>query len=205
MTKHYSRSQSIVSRDTSFSEINQKEPSWFKDFVSNLEKNSTKSKKDDYSLYDQVNSILGNKSKYSTVEEAVLDMQKRTGLTDLLNQKKQAQDLTANKYQDSKILNEIPQLKTFIDNYVDDHPGASVESVIHDILKVRSIKDKLPEGDDLPEEAKRYINDKISEVNMQNPKNDENNLDLGKVDMSGSDENIAEDNDPFSGCEPVTK
>jgi hypothetical protein len=205
MTKHYSRSQSVVSRDTSFSEVNSKEPSWFSDFVSNLEKESAKSKKDDYSIYDQINSILGNKSKYSTVEEAVLDMQKRTGLTDLINQKKQAQDQTTNKHQKSKMLNDIPQLKTFIDNYVEDRPGASVESVVHDVLKVKSIKDKLPDGDDLPDDVRHYINDKITEVNMLNPKTNEEDLDLGKLDMSSSDENTSADNDPFGGCEPVKK
>src|ERR1700743_1705809 len=161
--KYYGRSLSNISRDTSSTDSGDREPSWFSDYVKNLEKEAVKSKKEDYALFDQINSILGNKSKYSSVEEAVLDMQRRTGLLGLLNQKKQAQALNESKHQDSEFFSKIPELKIFIDNYVEDRPGTAVDAVIHDLLKIKSIKEKLPDGDDVPEEIKRYINDKISE------------------------------------------
>src|SRR5271166_2031273 len=108
--KYYGRAPSSISRDTSSTDSGDREPSWFSDYVSNLEKAGVKSKKDDYSLFDQINNILGNKSKYSSVEEAVLDMQRRTGLLELIKQTKSAQA------QDT--LKNIPQLKIFVDNYV---------------------------------------------------------------------------------------
>src|SRR5271169_374332 len=108
--KYYGRASSNISRDTSSVETSGREPSWFADYVKNLEKEAVKSKRDDYSLYDQINGILGNKSKYSSVEEAVLDMQRRTGLLDLLNQKKQANIETQKKHADLKVLTEIPAL-----------------------------------------------------------------------------------------------
>jgi hypothetical protein len=200
--KYYGRAPSTISRDTSSTESAGREPSWFSDFVNNFEKEAVKSKKDDYSLFDQINNILGNKSKYSSVEEAVLDMQRRTGLLGLLTQRKQAQVETDQKHQNSKLLNEIPSLKTYIDNYVEDRPGTSVDAVVHDLLKVRSIKEKLPEGDDVPEEIRRYINDKITEINMQRPSTGEEDLELGKIDLD-TDENTASDNDPFGGCTPA--
>lgn len=200
--KYYGRAGSHISRDISSADSAGREPSWFGEFVDNLEKSAVKSKREDHSLFDQINNILGNKSKFSNVEEAVLDMQRRTGLLELLTQKKQAQLITEKKHEDSKLLSDIPTLKTFIDNYVEDRPGTSVDAVVHDLLKVRSIKEKLPEGDDVPDEVRRYINDKITEINMQRPSSGENDLDLGKLDLS-TDENTASDNDPFSGCEPV--
>lgn len=202
MSQKYGRSQSSIHRDSSSFDTGDKTPSWFNDYVANLEKNAVKSKKDDYNLFDQINSILGNKSKYSSVEEAVLDMQKRTGLYDLLNQKKQAAAEVDEKHKDSQFLNDIPSLKMFIDNYIDAHPGTSVDAVIHDLLKIRSIKDKLPEGDDVPGEIKHYINDKIGELRMQNPSSSSEDFNLGKVDLS-ADDNVSEDNNPFGGCEPV--
>lgn len=200
--KYYGRSLSNISRDTSSTDSGDREPSWFKDYVKNLEKEAVKSKKEDYALFDQINNILGNKSKYSSVEEAVLDMQRRTGLLGLLNQKKQAQALTESKHQGSEVFKDIPELKTFIDNYVEDRPGTSVDAVIHDLLKIKSIKEKLPEGDDVPEEIKRYINDKIAEINMSRPHSGEEDLELGKLDLD-VDDNLTSDNDPFAGCTPV--
>lgn len=200
--KYYGRSPSHISRDTSSTESGGREPSWFSDFVNNFEKEAVKSKKDDYSLFDQINSILGNKSKYSSVEEAVLDMQRRTGLLGLLTQRKQAQVKTEQKYQSSKLLNKIPSLKTYIDNYVEDRPGTSVDAVVHDLLKVKSIKEKLPDGDDVPEEIRHYINDKITEISMLRPPSGEEDLELGKLDLS-TDDNTSSDNDPFGGCTPA--
>ena len=200
--KYYGRSPSLISRDSSSVEFGGREPSWFSDFVNNFEKEAVKSKKDDFSLFDQINNILGNKSKYSNVEEAVLDMQRRTGLLDLLTQKKQAQTKTEEKHKNSKLLNDIPSLKIYIDNYVEDRPGTSVDAVIHDLLKVKSIKEKLPENDDVPEEIRRYINDKITETSMLRKPSEEEDLELGKLDLS-PDSNTSADNNPFNGCEPV--
>lgn len=202
--KYYGRSTSIISRDNNATDRGDREPSWFSEFTKNLEKEAVKSKKDDYALFDQINSILGNKSKYSSVEEAVLDMQRRTGLLDLLKQKKQAQVGSHKRYEESKSLKEIPSLKTYIDNYIEDRPGTSVEAVVHDLLKIKSIKEKLPDGDDVPADVRHYINDMILESNLAHPASGDEDLELGKVDLS-TDDNTATDNDPFGGCDPVNQ
>lgn len=196
--RYHSRNTSIISRDESSVERSEKAPSWLNDYAALLEKESVKSNRQDHSLFDQINHIMGNKSKYSTVEEAVLDFQKRTGLYDVM-QKKQAYK---SKYDNIKIFKEIPVLKTYIDNYLEDRPGASVEAVVHDLLKIQIIKEKLPQGDDVPEEVRHYINDKISETNNTIDDNNEDNMELGKLDVS-QDTSVVDD--PLGICMPGGK
>ena len=193
--RYYTRNQSIISRDDSAIESRDKTPSWFNDFANSLEKESAKPKSQDYSLFDQINNILGNKSKYSTVAEAVEDLQKRTGLYDFL-QKKQANN---NKYSNIQIFKDIPILKIYIDNYIDDRPGTSVSAVIHDLMKIKSITEKLPRSGDLPEEVKRYISDKIAEAKESIKQNDSEYMNLGRLDLSNDIDVV---DDPLGGCMP---
>jgi hypothetical protein len=170
--------------------IIQREKSSLMDEYANILDNSNPKTKTSFDAIEQINRILGNKSKYSTVDEAVLDMQKRTGLYDYLR-KVQAS---------GNILEEVPMIKTYVDNYVEDHPNASVFSVIHDMVKIQQIRDKLPITDDVPPEVYKYINDKLMELESRhNDKND--STQIGKVDVSVDDQ-IFKDNNPFSGCEP---
>jgi hypothetical protein len=174
---------------SSFDLHHEKELDWVKDFENNLEKSSTTSKNDiDY--YSKINSILGNKSKYSSVDEAVEDMRKRTGLDNYLK-----------SIASEDIFQSIPAMKLFIDNYVSERPGTSVNAVIHDLLKIKSIKDKLPNNDDVPEDVKRYINEKILEAKRDLPLQGIEDLELGKVDLTESDD-LAKENNPFNNCEP---
>jgi hypothetical protein len=176
----FSRHPSIIARENS---------SLFEEYANILDNNNPKTKTS-FDAIEQINRILGNKSKYSTVDEAVLDMQKRTGLYDYLR-KVQAS---------SNIMEEIPMIKTYVDNYVEDHPHASVFSIIHDMVKIQQIRNKLPTTDDVPPEVYKYINDKLTELESRyRDKNDSNQI--GKVDVS-VDDNIFKDNNPFSGCEP---
>ena len=193
--RYYTRNQSIISRDDSAIESRDKTPSWFNDFANSLEKESAKPKSQDYSLFDQINNILGNKSKYSTVAEAVEDLQKRTGLYDFL-QKKQANN---NKYSNIQIFKDIPILKIYIDNYIDDRPGTFVSAVIHDLMKIKSITEKLPQSGDLPEEVKRYISDKIAEAKESIKQNDSEYMNLGRLDLSNDIDVV---DDPLGGCMP---
>jgi len=191
--KYYGRSVSTISRDNGGVERGERGPSWFNDFVSNLEKNSIKSKRD-ISMLEQINNILGNKSKYSNVEEAVLDMQKRTGLFDYLQHKHAETNEPA-------IFSKVPVMKTYIDNYVKDRPGTTVDAVVMDLVKFGPIKDHLPESHDVPEDVKRYISNKISEIKSYNPRGDEENMQIGKLDLH-VDDNTSQDNDPFANCMP---
>lgn len=193
--KYYGRSLSSVSRDNSIESSSEKNPDWFEEFANNLEKEAVKSKREDASIFDQVSQILGAKSKYSSVEEAVLDMQKRTGLYDLLN--KQASSKV-------ELFQTIPNLKNFIDNFIESRHGLNVspESLEYQIISIENFKSKLPNKNDVPDDVKKYINEKIIEV--KNKKNigtsDKNDVsDFGKLDLTSSDKDI---DDPLSVCDP---
>lgn len=196
MTRYYTRNSPIISRDESAFDRGERLPDWLNDYADSIEKESVKSKKQDYSIFDQISGILGNKSKYSTVDEAVLDMQKRTGLYDLLQHKKSI----ASKSDHIEMFKNNPDLKTYIDNYIEDRPGTSVEAVIHNVLKIKSIKDKLPTGDDVPEEVKHYISDKIKEVSSLEARPNNDQMELGKLDLT---EDTSVVDDPLAACVPT--
>jgi hypothetical protein len=194
--KHSYRSSYIISRDNDSFDRTQKEPEWADDFFANLQKESVHSKQKDVSLFDQISQIIGGKSKYSNVEEAVLDMQKRTGLYDYL--KKSASE----KHNEPAIFQEMPEVKTFIDNYIEDRPGSAIEAVVSAILRVDNLKKKLAD-EDINDDVRKYINDKITESKKLHGDVNQVNLNLGKVDLS--DANIGAEDDFFAGCTPATK
>jgi hypothetical protein len=191
--KYYGRQMSYVSRDTSAIETNSSTPSWFEDFVKSLEKEAVQSRQEAENTADMISSILHQKSKYSSVEEAVLDMQRRTGLFDIINK-------LAN-IQTPKLLLDKPELKTFIDNYVSDRPGTAIDAVIYEIFRIKELKAQLPQNSDVPDDVKKYISEKIIESRALYPSK-EQNQNLGKVDndMSSADTHTS---DPFGGCVPA--
>lgn len=122
-------------------------------------------------------------------------MQKRTGLYDLLN--KQASSKV-------ELFQTIPNLKNFIDNFIESRHGLNVspESLEYQIISIENFKSKLPNKNDVPDDVKKYINEKIIEV--KNKKNigtsDKNDVsDFGKLDLTSSDKDI---DDPLSVCDP---
>ena len=141
-------------RDDSYSTYASPEPSWAEDYLAAVQKKSEH--KD--SVFSQIQQIIGgSKQKYSSVEEAVLDMQKRTGLLDMLQ--KRASDKMPETFK------MIPQLKTFIDNYVESQPGTSVDAVVFNILKIPAFRNMLPSSMNMDDDVKEYINKRIMEEN----------------------------------------
>jgi hypothetical protein len=191
MHKKYSARSlpSVYKGDSSFGEKSSgTDSSWYNDFISNLEKSSVQSQR---SIYDDIAAIMdGTKSKYSSVDEAVLDMQERTGLKAFL---------TTASTQEPAIFQKIPEMKVFIDNFVKDRPGTSVESVIHDLLKLDSIRDLLPDRADVENDVRVYINHQLGQSRTQNKDLNKVDLHIGKVDQSTP----AVSDDPLAICEPV--
>lgn len=169
--------------------------SWLDDFIGNLEKESAKSQSQaQRSIYDDISAILGNtKPKFSNVEEAVKDLKQRTGLEEMLKIKASMEN-----FKEPEIFKQIPEMKTFIDNYVAGRAGTSVFSVTQELMKLDSVRDKLPAGTDISPDVEAYINHKIGEALSHTPDHNQVNLDLGKVDHSVTD--ISDD--PLSICEP---
>lgn len=206
---YYTRGVPMVSRDEDTREAPESHRSdWFSEFAARLAKEAATpaarpTGKPEPSLYDQISQILGaqpKKTKYSSVEDAVSDMRRRTGLTELLA--KQAQD--ASESGDTpELFTAVPDARVFIDNYIEDRPGTSVDACVAAMMRIPSIKSQLPDVDDVAEDVKRYINAKLSEQERLNPQ-PSLGQGIGKADVSKVDDaSMARDNNPFGGCEPV--
>ena len=201
----YHRNIPSVHREEGFVETAGKEPSWLKDFVDNLEKEAVKSRREDYSLFNEINSILGNKkSKYSTVQEAVDDMKKRTGLTTYLKQA-QAQVQDDPQKQLQYFFSVVPNAKHYIENIIEARPGTSLASIVHDLTSKQDIKNKLLQlygiSDDVPVFLQDYITAMLASKDKNNLEKDKENPNIGKMDLSQS--NDARDNDPLASCMPA--
>jgi hypothetical protein len=80
----YQRSQPVITRN---SDENISEDHWLKQFEKSLQKDAVQPRTQQ-SLFDQINSIMNQKSKYPSVEAAVEDMKERSGLTAYLTKVK---------------------------------------------------------------------------------------------------------------------
>jgi len=156
-------------------------------------------KKDNSDVYSQINQILtGVKPKFSTVDEVVLDLRKRTGLANYLNQisakdSDASQTKIAEEDDTPKAFKQCKDIKIFIDNYIEDRPGLAIQAIIEAIPKY--LKMKLSDDALEDENLKKYIN-KVVQVE-ENDVDDQNSTNLGKLDTTDSD--IQEDNDLFAG------
>lgn len=177
-----------ISRDKSFSTYAVEDPSWAADYLEAVNKYSVKSRKDDSELFNQINQIVGNKSKFSSVEEAVLDMQKRTGLLEFLNKKASEES--------KSLLETHPDLKEFIESKVDAFPGSAVDAIADMILQEEKYKNALKSGEHIPKDVKEFINKVKKEKYKEQDKTSD-----GKIDL---DFNSKNDNDPFKFLTPTS-
>lgn len=191
-----------ISRDEDSKEPAEKLPAWLDNFAKSIEKTekeAVESRKQQDSTYDQISQILGTKSKYCNVEEAVADMRKRTGLSDFLQSRANAEIKKEDKT--PALFTELKDTKTFIDNYIKSIPGIAIDAVV-EALK-RHFKGRLP-AEKLDEDLSNYINKAILEEKQSRPNDasDSNNLNIGKLDTKEND--ISQENtDFFQGCMPA--
>lgn len=127
------------------------------------------------SMYEQMYSIMnGKKPLYSSVEEAVSDYQKKTGLIDHLQKIQADQNLTAIAQQilsvdeekknseKPKVLESFPVVENYIDNVIRSNPHLSVPAIIH-MLAENFENDGVDTVMLNDPELARYISSKISE------------------------------------------
>lgn len=160
------------------------QPDWVSDFANRLKEISATQSAN--SIFDEINAVVSTTAKYKSVDEAVFDMIKRTGLGNVLAQRKIANDLQ----ETIEVFQTLPEMKHFIDNYVEAHPGTVVDAVVHSLMKIHAIKDKL-KTDDVTADVKKYINLKILEQEINSATdNQAANMNLGKIDNNLSDTTI---------------
>ncbi len=188
------------SRDYS-EDVGSQAPSWFREFASNLQKTSVQSADADRSMFDQISDILGTKSRYATVDEAVQDFQKRTGLAQYLQmcEADQAEvskvasaempDLEADESQFPTLLKDHPEIQEFIENFIHARKGHIHGPAVTESIRI-IFRNKNFSSDELEDKhLRKYISDKIADEKSKNDHHEEPIGDLGKLDHSApSDE-----------------
>jgi len=206
------RNLPVISRqsDESISEDH-----WLKQFQKSLLKDAVQPKAQE-SLFDQINTIMNGKSKYTSVDSAVKDMQERSGLTAYLNkisetaaEKPSAKKVVASDNQEAidkkvpMVFRKHPAIKTTLENYIKSTRGNLPVPAIID--KLRSIhQNDVSDAQDW-EDPKLLI-----EVSGQNLKEKSNNPDnftnynhLGNHDSDSAGDIDASNTDAFLSLTPA--
>jgi hypothetical protein len=198
----YDRYQSVVQK-TSDEDVGEQE--WLSKVKEAIEKAAVQPRYKDQQLFDQINSIMNNKSKYPSVQAAVDDMKERSGLTAYLNKKQSEEDnfskKTASLKEDPKanvvilVFKSCPSVKQTIDNCIKDSKGTLPIPVI--LSRVQSIHNNdVHNSEDWDDEnLLRYISKKnLEEKSNHGEQSDYNNLGFrnnmdndGAIDQSNTD------------------
>lgn len=208
MSSKYNRHSSVINRQ---SEQIIDEDTWLKRFEKSILKDAVQTRKQDASLFEQINSIMNGKSKFPTVDAAVQDMKERSGLTaylqkikhssneDVANSAKKVASTDEQSVIDKKInlspivIQKKPQIKKTIENYIKDTKGnLAVPAIIDKIHSIHS--NDVPDPKDWEDDKLIIL---VSDLNLRakvnNPESFHNYNNLGNrdtdsdVDPSNSD------------------
>jgi hypothetical protein len=220
----------VFSRDNS-EDSNVSQPDWFKEYSSNLQKLSVQPAHKDRAFFDQITDILGNKSRYATVEEAVKDLQDRTGLAKYLQMceaeqaevTKVAQDINdthvkepkteeelevtldpdSDEMKYPKLLQDHPEIKKFIENFVKSRNGFVHVPAVVESIRIIFRNDNFTSDELEDKHLRKFINEVIiKEKALHEGDNAGIDIDLGKLDHS-TDTQVEENNDAFSILMPA--
>lgn len=209
----YTRNQSIVSK---YSDSDIDEDNWINKLEKSLQKDAVQSRSVDQSIFDQISSIMNNKSKHSSVEAAVDDMKNRSGLTAYLDKinkisndysaRKVASDVNnvINKKVNLKpiVISKCPKIEGTISNYIESTRGNLPVPAIID--KIRSIhQGDVSEASDWEDDnLLRYVSRLNLKAKSTNSDVDDNNYrNLGKKDHD--DEVDPSNMDAFHSLSPA--
>ncbi len=154
------------------------------------------------SFMQQLTSLMVNKPRYATVDDAVKDMQERTGLNIHLENVKSAKK-KVNKEASYQIPESLQKydfaddVAAYIRNNIQNTgaTGASIAAIEHDLL---SVFPKLDPSDIMNDEVAKFISDCIySEQSQLSPEVNAPNLGKGV----GKDL-LVQDTDPWAGLMP---
>jgi hypothetical protein len=206
MTKKYAnRSMPIITRQSYDVEQAPRLPNWIDEFASALEKQSVQSAKSDRSLFDQISSIMGRKSKYTSVEAAVEDMKERSGMKKFQNDLQvKGTDSGSKKNAETNVdlFKKVPQIKETVDNYITDTHGNLPLPAIVEWIKSIHRSDVVDQSDWDNPNFLRYLNEKNISEKKKYPNQDSSHSNLGKIPTFNDDEIDASNTDAFHILQP---
>ena len=155
------------------------------------------------SFMQQLTSIMTGKQRYATVDDAVKDMQERTGLTVHLENIKSAKKKVNKQASDNQIPESfakydfVNDIISYIHNNIKNTGGiTAIPALQHDLI---SVFPKINPSDIMNDEVAKYISDCIYEEQKMLPNTDSHNSNLGKG--VGKDL-LVQDSDPWLGLMP---
>jgi hypothetical protein len=178
----------------------------------NLEKDAVQSREKDKSLYDQINNIINNKSKYPSVQAAVEDMKERSGLNTYLKNKNIKKASDNNQVIDKKVDLQIiptiikarPEIESTFRNCIQDSKGnLSIPAIIS---RVKGIHSQDASDDKDWDDPKLTVF--VAKLNLEEKAKDgESNKFYNNLGKSNNDNNDADpsNTDAFSSLMPATK
>jgi hypothetical protein len=194
------------------------EDHWLKQFQKNLQKGAVQPRQQ-ASLFDQINSIMNGKSKFTSVDAAVQDMKERSGLTAYLDKVSGSSDVkapakkvaSADEQQviDKKIemtpvvMKKCPPIAKTLENYIRDTKGNLPVPAI--IEKIRSIhQSDVSDAKDWDDEKLIRLVSKLNlKAKVDNPNSYDQNTNLGTRDTGADSEIDPSNTDAFYALTPV--
>jgi len=154
------------------------------------------------SIFERMNTIMNGAptSPYSSVEEAVTDYQKRTGLVEYQKLAIAQEIIDAGNSEDAEkktpeletpeLLKTNPQIGTFISNVLDTQYGIQLPAILHGIMEMfgREVRESDLDSPDLV----RYINQLVQSKNRK--PYDSSDISIGRG--IGTETEVYELNDP---------
>lgn len=207
------RSMPIITRESYNVENSPAAPAWVNEFSTALANAFQKSSVEVYrpeasTVYDQISSIMGKKPKYSTVEAAVEDMKERSGLTAYLMKVQSAEGPTTDTKKRAQIkpvaiFEQVPQIKSTVDNYLEDTNGnLSLPAIIEKIKSIHK-PDVMEESAWDDPAFLQYISDQNTRVKQKYPNNDSDYVNLGKIPTFNKDEIDPSNTDALHALAPA--
>lgn len=202
------RTMPIITRESYSVEKSPVTPHWMDEFANSLQKVSVEPMRNSQlSVYDQISSIMGRKSKHPTVEAAVEDMKERSGLTAyLMKVQSNDEDMPTKKRAQQNqvgIFTKTPQVKSTLDNYLEDTKGNLPIPAIVEKIKSIHKNDVVDEGDWDDPSFLKYINNRNIEVNKKYPNHDNEHQNLGRVPVYDDAELDPSNSDALHALTPV--
>lgn len=203
----YTRHQPSVIRE---SDSSSSEDNWMNQLAKNLERNAVEPRHEK-SMYDQINNIMNNskKSKFSSVDDAVKDMQERSGLTAYLEKVKSAANQKAKKLAQSaqdknpKIFRSAPMVKNTLENFVRENRGNSTVPAIVEKIKEIHNGDVSNAADWDDENFITYVSELNSKEKAKHPQNEAEYMELGRGSHLQDKDIDTENTDAFHSLMPA--
>lgn len=209
------RHQSIIHRH---SDAFIDEDNWMHKLEQSLKKDAVQPKRVDQSLFDQISHIMnGGKSKYPSVQAAVDDMKKRSGLTAYLEKEelnKLSQDKAIKKASDNNdlakdnkmtpiVIVKCPRIARTIANYIEGSRGNLPIPAIIDKIKSIHLKDVSEASDWEDDKLIRYVSKANLAEKSKNNNAEDMYLELGRKDDVSNVDLDASNTDAFNALMPA--